>query len=117
MSGQVDLQEWGFAWDGARVHEGMRPMRFAEVLARSERSELEFRWRRQSCLGSANAHSAAGAIATVKRGLRLAVVDASEQVHLECHWYRRKPDDPHADTPGGAGEGAQHLRRAARTRH
>ena len=59
----------GVCMDRARIHEGIRRMRFTDVLGRSERSELS-QMEAAELLGSANAHSAAGVIATAKRGLR-----------------------------------------------
>ncbi|HMC93352.1 MAG TPA: ISNCY family transposase [Polyangia bacterium] len=40
MSGHLDLLKWGISMDRARIHEGIRRMRFEDVLGRSERSEL-----------------------------------------------------------------------------
>jgi len=40
VSGHLDLLKWGISMDRARIHEGIRRMRFEDVLGRSERSEL-----------------------------------------------------------------------------
>ncbi len=40
MSGEVGLLEKGVWMDRARIHEGIRRMRFEDVLGRTERSEL-----------------------------------------------------------------------------
>jgi transposase len=40
VSGHLDLLKWGFLMDRARIHEGIRRMRFEDVLGRAERSDL-----------------------------------------------------------------------------
>jgi transposase len=40
VSGHLELLKWGFWMNRARIHEGIRRMRFEDVLGRSERSEL-----------------------------------------------------------------------------
>ena len=50
----------------ARIHEGISRMRFADILGRTERSELS-QMEAAELLGSVSAHSAAGATVTTKR--------------------------------------------------
>jgi hypothetical protein len=53
--------------DRARIHEGIRRMRFTDILGRSERSELS-QMRLRNCLGSVSARFAAGVTATATPG-------------------------------------------------